>query len=254
VFADAQAYDRFMGRYSVQLAPQLADLAGVGAKQRVLDVGAGTGVLTRELVRRVGPDRVAAAEPSSAFVAALRERFPGTNVVQASAETLPFPDASFDATLAQLVVHFMSDPVAGLAEMRRVTRPAGVVAACVWDEPIADASSPLSMFWRAARTVDPNVSVSDDRPGTHEGQLVTLMEQAGLTSVTGTSLWVRLRHDTFEDWWEPYENGTGPAGRYVQTLDHDQRASLKAAARSLVTEIPFETSGRAWAARAVVPG
>src|SRR5688500_12580682 len=120
-----------MGRYSVPLAPQLADLAKVSAGQRVLDVGCGPGALTAELVTRLGPDAVSAVDPSEPFVAAARERHPGVNVQRAAVEELPFEDRAFDAALAQLVVHFMANPVAGLREMARVTRPDGVVAACV---------------------------------------------------------------------------------------------------------------------------
>ena len=129
----ADSYDRFMGRYSVLLAPQLAAFAGVAPGQRVLDVGCGPGALTTELVRLLGPDEVTAVDPSEPFVAAARERHPGVTVEQAAAEALPFADDSFDAALAQLVVHFMTDPVAGLQEMARVTRGGGLVAACVWD-------------------------------------------------------------------------------------------------------------------------
>ena len=126
----ADAYLRFMGQYSEPLAVQFADLAGVGHGQRVLDVGCGPGALTAELVRRPG-DAVSAVEPSASFVAAVRERLPGMDVRRSAAEQLPFPADAFDAALAQLVVHFMTDPVQGLREMSRVTRPGGMVAACV---------------------------------------------------------------------------------------------------------------------------
>src|SRR5689334_16094595 len=129
----AASYDRFMGRYSSHLSGQLADLAGVAAGQRVLDVGCGPGVLTRELVERVGASNVAAVDPSEPFVEAARARLPGVDVRLAAAESLPFEDGSFDAALAQLVVHFMREPVAGLREMARVTRVGGAVAASVWD-------------------------------------------------------------------------------------------------------------------------
>src|SRR5262245_4026704 len=154
----ADAYDRFMGRYSTLLSPQMADLAGVRAGRRVLDVGCGPGALTAELVARVGAAAVAAVDPSEPFVAAAMERFPGVDIRRAPAEDLPFDDDSFDASIAQLVVHFMADPVAGLREMRRVTRPGGTVAACVWD--FAGGRGPLSVFWRAAHDLDP--SVEDD--------------------------------------------------------------------------------------------
>jgi len=130
---DAGAYDRFMGRYSVRLAPSFADFTQVSSGQTVLDVGCGPGALTTELVQRLGAAAVAAVDPSEQFVAAARERQLGVDVRVAAAEELPFADDQFDAALAQLVVHFMTDPVRGLAEMARVTRDSGVVAACVWD-------------------------------------------------------------------------------------------------------------------------
>src|SRR5437667_11718142 len=143
-----------MGRYSVLLSPQLADVAGISDGQRVLDVGCGPGALTAELVARLGPASVSAVDPSEPFVAAARARHPGVEVQQAFAEQLPFPDRAFDAALAQRVVHFMSDPTAGIAEMRRLTRRNGVVAACVWDH--AGGHGPLSLLWKAARGLDPD--------------------------------------------------------------------------------------------------
>src|SRR4051794_37375047 len=121
-----------MGRYSRSLAPQLADLAGVRAGERALDVGCGPGARTPELVGRLGAEAVAAADPSEPFVEAARQRHPGVEVAVAGAEDLPFEDGAFDVSLAQLVVSFMSDPTAGVAEMGRVTRAGGGVAARVW--------------------------------------------------------------------------------------------------------------------------
>ena len=177
----ADAYDRFMGRYSRLLSPQLADLAGVHAGQRVLDVGCGPGALTAELVTRLGPVAVAAVDPSEPFVAAVRARYPEVDVRRASAERLPFPDGMFDAALAQLVVHFMADPVGGLTEMARVTRRDGVVAACVWDH--GGGQGPLSLFWQAARELDPEVHDESQLAGVRAGHLATLFEAAGLSTV-----------------------------------------------------------------------
>ena len=107
----ADAYDRFMGRYSRVLSPAFADFAGVRAGQRVLDVGCGPGALTIELLHRLGPPSVAAVDPSEPFVAAARERHPGVDVRRSSAEDIPHPDGAFEVAMAQLVVHFMRDPV-----------------------------------------------------------------------------------------------------------------------------------------------
>src|SRR6201995_1427184 len=170
-----------MGRYSGPLASQLADLAGIGAGQRVLDVGCGPGPLTAELAARLGPAAVSAADPSPSFAAAVRERLPAVDVRQAPAEQLPFADTAFDAALAQLVVHFMADPVAGLREMGRVTRPGGVVAACVWDH--AGGRGPLSAFWRAVRELDPGADDESNLAGVREGHLAELFTRAGLVAV-----------------------------------------------------------------------
>lgn len=145
----AAAYDRFMGRWSRLISPGMADLAGVGPGMRTLDVGCGPGALLTELVARLGADSVTGVDTSESFVAAARERHPGVDVQLAPAERLPFPDDVFDAALAQMVVHFMADSVAGLREMARVTRPGGSVVACVWDH--AGHQDPLRVFWAAAR-------------------------------------------------------------------------------------------------------
>jgi SAM-dependent methyltransferase len=243
----ADAYDRFMGRYSASLSPQLADLAGVRAGQRALDVGCGPGALTTELVGRLGADAVAAADPSEPFVRAARERHPGVEVAVAGAEDLPFDDGAFDAALAQLVVSFMSDPVAGLAEMRRVTRAGGIVAACVWDH--GGGQAPLSPFWRAVAELDPGARDESAQAGASEGQLTALFASAGLEEVEDGSLRVRVEHASFEEWWEPFTLGVGPAGAYVAGLDAEAGAELRERCRLLLGEGPLRLDMRAWAAR-----
>jgi SAM-dependent methyltransferase len=243
----AEAYDRFMGRYSVQLSAQLADFAAVHVGQRAIDVGCGPGALTAELVKRLGAEAVAAVDPSEPFVAAARERNPGVVVEQAAAERLPFPDDAFDVALAQLVVHFMADPVAGLAEMARVTRRDGVVAACVWDH--AGEQGPLSLFWQAARQLDPGVHDESDLAGAREGHLLELFRAAGLREVESTTIAATLEHRTFEDWWEPFTHGVGPAGAHVAGLDAERQARLREICRELSGGEPFTVTARAWAAR-----
>ena len=245
--APAEAYDRFMGRYSVPLAPLMASFARVAGDQSVLDVGCGPGALTSELVRRLGSAAVTAVDPSEQFVHAARERLPGVKVEQASAERLPFPDRSFDAVMAQLVVHFMADPVAGLAEMARVTRSQGVVAACVWDH--SAGRGPLGAFWEAARALDPDVADESGLAGARQGHLEELFEAAGLHEIEATLLSVSVHHPTFKEWWEPFTLGVGPAGSYTAGLDPNRQARLRELCRERFPDEPFVVTARAWAAR-----
>jgi SAM-dependent methyltransferase len=240
----AESYDRFMGRYSVGLGGQMADLAGIAGGQRALDVGCGPGALTRELVARLGPDAVAAVDPSESFVAAARERNPGVDVRRAAAEDLPFGDREFDAALAQLVVHFMADPVAGLKEMARV---GGVVAACVWDH--QGGQGPLGVFWEAVRALDPGARDESDLAGARKGHLAELFAQAGLGEIEQTVIAVDVEHDTFEEWWEPFTLGVGPAGAHVAGLAPRDRDRLRELCRERLPPAPFTVTARAWAVR-----
>lgn len=242
----ADAYDRFMGRYSKVLAPVFADFAGIAAGQRVLDVGCGPGALTSELVARVGASAVCAVDPSESFVETAIERHPGVDVRSASAANLPFADGEFDAALAQLVVHFMADPVAGLTEMRRVTRLGGVVAACVWDH---GDRGPLSDFWNVSRALDPHVEDESELPGVREGHLAELLAEARLDAIEATGIEVSVDYLSFEDWWQPYTLGVGPSGAFVARLGDDRRAELRERCRAALPAGAFTMTGRAWAAR-----
>ena len=244
----ADSYARFMGRFSEPLAVQFADEAGVRQGQRALDVGCGPGALTGELVERLGAGAVCAIDPSDSFVAAARARFPDVEVRSGAAERLPFPDDAFDVTLAQLVVHFMADPVVGLAEMARVTRPGGVVAACVWDH--AGDAGPLATFWRAVHDVNPVARDEAGLPGARDGHLALLCEAAGLSYIVPSSLTVRVWFDTFADWWEPFTLGVGPAGAYVARLALDRREALRARCEELLPAPPFPVNASAWTVRA----
>ena len=244
---DASAYGRFMGRFAEPLAVRFADAAGVAPGQRALDVGCGTGALTAELVARLGPGAVSAVDPSAPFVEAARVRLPGVEIRRASAELLPFPDGGFDVTLAQLVVHFMTDPVAGLREMARVTRLGGVVAACVWDH--AGGRGPLTVFWQAVRSLDPDAHDESGLAGAREGDLADLFAAAGLRDVRSSTLTVRTSFASFDQWWEPYTLGVGPAGDHVQRLDATGRAALRERCASLLGDRwPVEVPASAWTA------
>jgi SAM-dependent methyltransferase len=243
----ADLYDRFMGRYSIPLAPLFADFAGLTQGQRTLDVGCGPGALTTELVGRVGSANVSAVDPSEPFVAAARERHPDVSVQRSAAEQLPFADDEFDASLAQLVVHFMKDPVAGLSEMARVTRSGGVVAACVWDH--EGGKGPLSVFWQAAHELDPAIDGEAGLAGAREGHLEELFHSAGLQHIEATALSVSVPHQTFDEWWQPYTLGVGPAGSYTAGLEPEQRDQLREQCRALLPAPPFNLTALAWAVR-----
>jgi SAM-dependent methyltransferase len=246
----AEQYDQFMGRYSAPLAPQFADFAGITAGQRVLDVGCGPGALTHELTHRLPADAVFAVDPSATFVAAVADRYRGVRVEYGAAEKLPFASRLFDVALAQLVVHFMADPVRGLGEMLRVTRTGGTVAACVWDH--AGGQGPLGVFWEAVRELDARVEDESRLAGARRGHLAELLRAAGARDVQEASLSVSVEHPSFAAWWGPYLLGVGPAGKYVASLDAAQQARLRDLCRERLPRAPFVVSACAWAARGLV--
>jgi SAM-dependent methyltransferase len=246
----AQAYDRLVGRYSFALCAALAHAVDIAPETTVLDVGAGTGAGTRQLVELVGADRVAAVDPSAPFVEALRDRLPGVDVRQESAESLPFDEGSFDAAFAQLVVNFMSDPDAGVAEMRRVLRPGGVAVACVWDYP--GEMTLLRVFWDAAAALDPaGVAGVDERtrmPFARRGELAPLWRRAGLRDVSDGAIVVSAAYESFDDAWEPFTVSVAPSGAYAASLDESGREALRAEYRRRLgaPDGSFELSARAW--------
>ncbi len=160
------------------------------------------------------------------------------------AENLPFPDDDFDLALAQLVVHFMTDPVAGLREMARVTRSSGRIGACVWDH--AGGGGPLSTFWQAVADTDPEAPAEAELPGTKEGQLADLCSAAGLRDIESSTLTTTVSFASFADWWDPYTLGVGPAGAYVGQLDDGHRDALRARCQELLPAAPFELAATAW--------
>jgi len=252
-FGNADSYARFMGRFSEPLAPLFADLVPVPPEGQVLDVGCGPGVLTAELAARYGAERVLAIDPTPGFVAAARARLPEVDVREGSAEQLPYADDAFAATLAQLVVHFMKDPARGVAEMVRVTRPGGVVAATVWDH--GGGRGPLSQFWSAVDELDPGARDGDRlSTGSREGDLTRLFGAAGLVDVEPGELAVTIRLESFDTWWAPYEEPAGSAGDYLATRTPDQVAELKELLRERLPDGPFDLTVWTWTAIGRVPG
>ena len=220
---------------------------------RVLDVGCGPGGLTVELAARVGAANVAAIDPAPQFVVACRERVPEADVREGVAEQLPWADGTFDKSLSSLVVAFMRDADRGIAEMGRVTRPGGTVAACMWD--IAGGGmTMLRIFWSAAREVDPAVEGERRRAGTSEGDLVARFERAGLHDVAGSTLMARADYAGFEDFWRPFTFAVGPAGEYLASLSDEQQTQIREACRAQLPDGPFALEANAWCAVGVVPG
>lgn len=244
-----EAYDRHIGRYGRELARALIAAAEVRPGQRALDVGCGPGALTTELAALLGPEHVAAVDPSAPAADACRQRLPGVHVDVASAEALSFEDGAFDHALAQLVVNFMTDPPAGVGEMYRVTRPGGTVAAAVWD--YAGEMTLLRRFWDAAVALDPSAADRDEgqcMPFCTPAELGTLWSTADLAEVEVSPVVVDAGYDDFEDLWYPLELGVAPSGAYVTSLPPEPRAALKEELRRRlgVADGPFRLTARAW--------
>jgi ubiquinone/menaquinone biosynthesis C-methylase UbiE len=219
-------YDRFMGRYSRELAPRFLEFAGVEPGMKAVDVGCGPGALTERLAETLGAASVSAADPSEPFVAAVSERVPGADVRQAAAEELPWEDDRFDAALSQLVVNFMRDADKGVSEMARVVRPGGVVAACTWS--YASDMQMLQQFWAAARQLD---SGAPDEGSTMKyrsaEELEELWGRVGLADIETDHLGVESSHADFDELWEPFTFGVGPAGAYLVRLEPDQQEAVR---------------------------
>jgi SAM-dependent methyltransferase len=242
-------YDRFMGRYSVQLAPLFADFVGVKAGDRALDVGCGPGALTVELARRVGAGLVAAVDPAPQFVEACRQRVAGADVRVGGAETLPWPDATFDVALAQLVLTFMSDAPGAVREMRRVVRPGGTVAACMWES--GGGMPMIESVWRAVALVDPAGTAARPKGRFHNRAEIEELFCGAFPRCELASLEVASGYDSFDDYWTSLLGAGGNLGAYVSRLDEPARARLRAATYDVLGRPtgPLRMTGRAWAAR-----
>lgn len=218
-----EAYDRYIGRYSRELAPRFLDFAEVAAGP-VLDVGCGPGGLTAVLAARLGASNVAAVDLSEPFVAACRARVPGADVRIASAEALPFADGAFQAGLSQLVLSFIADADRSAAELARVVRAGGTIAACTFE---ANGFELVRTFWEAARRFDPRAPDDSRIPFRRLPELVGLFERAGLRDVRSGEIRIEAGYASFDDFWGPFAFGIGPAGGWLVKQPEDRRAAIR---------------------------
>ena len=259
MFAASAGYERFMGRWSRLLAAPYIEFAGVKNGDRVLDVGTGTGSLAAVVETRMPASEIVGIDPSEGFVTYAKKnaKSPRSNFEVGDAQALKFKDASFDNTLALLVMNFIPDQNKAIAEMRRVTRPQGIVSACVWDY---DAGMEmLRVFWDEAVALDPTIEPKDERHMklSRQGQLGDLWRAAGLANVKEEPLVIDQAYSSFLDYWEPFTKGAGPGGAFVVSLPPDRRQQLEARMRKRLLKDdqdgPFTLKAKAWCARGEVP-
>ncbi|MFN8177805.1 MAG: GNAT family N-acetyltransferase [bacterium] len=258
-FERGDPYERYVGRWSRQIAPRFLAWLGVPAGRRWLDVGCGTGALCAAILEQASPASVVGVEPSDGFLQAAKGNLRGRAVLrQGSAERIPLADASVDVSVSGLALNFVSDPRAGLAEMMRVTRRGGVIAAYVWD--YAGKMELVRHFWDVAAELDPGAAALHEGarfPLCRPEALTELFASAGLKEVDVTSLDVQASFASFDDYWQPFLGGQGPAPAYAMSLDAAARERLRACLRARVPAAPtgaIALIARAWAVRGTSPG
>jgi SAM-dependent methyltransferase len=258
MFEVAEAYERQMGRWSRQLAPLLIEFAGVGAGERVLDAGCGTGSLTQSIARLTEAREIVGIDRSEGFIEYARAQSsnPRVRFELGDTQNLSYPDEWFDRCLSLLVVNHIPDTPKALKEIRRVTKPRGVVATAMWDGTGGNEFN--DRMWNAAVTIDANVTPASKRAGTYSSPaaLTGLWRDAGLVDVDVTSLAMRVEYVSFADYWQRFLEGQGPAGSYVMSLAEDRRENLR---QILYRDIigngldgPFALQAKAWAVRGMV--
>jgi SAM-dependent methyltransferase len=261
MFADAEAYERFMGRWSRRVAPQLVDFTNVPEVGRLLDVGSGTGALAFALAERRPQAYVLGIDPSKEYVEYANSRNPFRDRVTfeiGDAQQLRLANASFDASVSLLVFNFIPDPSKALREVRRVTKPGGRISAAVWD--YGEGMRMLRTFWDGAVSIDATAERLDERhmPLCRAGELSKLWRQGGLENVQEQPLTISMRFESFVDYWGAFLLGQGPAGAYVKTLDQNQVRALRDAVKSRVSrsaeDLPITLSARVWSVCGIVPG
>jgi SAM-dependent methyltransferase len=247
-------YEQYIGRWSRRVAPPFLAWLGIPAGRKWLDVGCGTGALCAAIVDRCSPSSVASIEPSEGFLATARENLAGRAVLhQGSATAIPLEDASVDVVVSGLVLNFIPDPRAALAEMARVAADDGTIAAYVWD--YADKMELMRFFWDAAVELDPSAAKLDEGarfPMCRPDALEQLFTGAGLKGVDVKPIDIATQFSGFDDYWRPFLGGQGPAPAYAMSLDETARARLRDRIRARMptaADGSIALTARAWAAR-----
>ena len=259
MFLAGDGYERFMGRWSRELAPLLVKFAGVRNRDDVLDVGSGTGALTAALAAVAPSSRIVGIDPAAPYVAFAQTRHSGDRVrfEVGDARQLRFADRSFDRTLSLLVLNFIPERAKALDEMIRVTRPGGTVGAAVWH--YGQGMEMLRVFWDEAISLNPAMDARDERhmPLCRKGELAAFWREHGLQNVSEEALTIQTRFVSFDDYWSPFLEKQGPAGTYVGALAESEREELRLRLRKRLLgdgpDRPIVLAARAWAVRGIVP-
>lgn len=251
------SYEQYVGRWSRRVAPAFLDWLRMPAGRAWLDVGCGTGALSAAIVDRCAPSAVTGVEPSEGFLKAAAANLAGRAVLrQGSATAIPLGDASVDVAVCGLVLNFVPDQRAGLVEMSRVTRAGGTVAAYVWD--YAGKMDLIRHFWDAAVELDPKAASLDEGlrfPTCRPDAMQALFESAGLGEVEATAIDIPTAFAGFDDYWQPFLGGQGPAPAYAMSLDEAARIRLRDRVRGRLPEMAngsIPMNARAWAARGTI--
>lgn len=250
-------YEQYVGRWSRQVAPKFLSWLNIPAGRRWLDVGCGTGALCAAVLDCCSPSSVAGVEPSEGFLKTAKENLAGRAALhQGSANAIPLDDASVDVVVSGLVLNFVPDQRAALFEMARVTGKGGTIAAYVWD--YAGKMELMRLFWDAAVELDPDAAKLDEGvrfPVCRPEALEELFASTGLEAVETKPVDIPTPFADFDDYWQPFLGGQGPAPAYAMSLDETARTRLRDRIRE---RVPIAGNGsifltaRAWAARASV--
>ena len=261
VAADGEGYELQMGRWSRLLADPFLEFVGTAADESLLDVGCGTGALADALKRRCEFKQLVGIDFSSAYIAHAAGRNVDPRIIfeVGDACALVQPARTFDRVFALLVLHFVPRAEQAIAEMRRVAKPGGTVAAAVWDARGGFVANRI--FFDTAAALDPRAGErrarNYTRPMTRPGELGCAWRDAGLRDVVETALAVRMKFSSFTDYWAPYEGKDGPGAEYMATLGNAERLRLRDAVRLAYldgeADGPRSYAAIAWAVKGVAP-